>query len=95
MADGKERAKIHEMEKEFTKFLEEGRLRPAFHVFDKLINGDFYEYPTYFQNITGASLVSLPPLAFTCYVRLFQLLQHCESGISAEPLSRVVEHRRH
>jgi hypothetical protein len=37
------------------KFIGEGLWNAAFEVFDELLNGDFFPYPTYFRNITGLS----------------------------------------
>eukprot|EP01097_Dermamoeba_algensis_P000106 TRINITY_DN103_c0_g1_i1.p1 TRINITY_DN103_c0_g1~~TRINITY_DN103_c0_g1_i1.p1 ORF type:complete len:503 (-),score=105.44 TRINITY_DN103_c0_g1_i1:132-1640(-) len=53
MASGSEREVIRAYEKQIQKFITLQQWKEAFLVFDELMNGDFYPYGTYFQNITG------------------------------------------
>jgi len=37
------------------KFIEAGNMRDAFTTWDEMINGDIYEYPNYYHNVTGSN----------------------------------------
>eukprot|EP01130_Rhizamoeba_saxonica_P005865 TRINITY_DN2322_c0_g1_i2.p1 TRINITY_DN2322_c0_g1~~TRINITY_DN2322_c0_g1_i2.p1 ORF type:complete len:237 (-),score=22.01 TRINITY_DN2322_c0_g1_i2:62-772(-) len=54
IADINEANHIRMYEKYIHEALEQEYYLVAFHYFDQLINGDFFEYPTYFYNITGS-----------------------------------------
>lgn len=54
LASMEEKAVVeHRFEREFVAAVERREFTKAFHIFDELLNGDFYTYGTYFQNITG------------------------------------------
>eukprot|EP01125_Pyxidicula_operculata_P016417 TRINITY_DN5648_c0_g1_i1.p1 TRINITY_DN5648_c0_g1~~TRINITY_DN5648_c0_g1_i1.p1 ORF type:complete len:454 (-),score=97.58 TRINITY_DN5648_c0_g1_i1:85-1446(-) len=55
LADPAQRDVINSYEQKFTAALSKNDTVGAFRIFDELINGDFYPYPTYFYNITGTS----------------------------------------
>jgi len=55
LADENEVEEISNYEKTFVQLLDAGDYKGAFEVFDMLMNGDFYPYPTYFENITGTT----------------------------------------
>jgi vitellogenic carboxypeptidase-like protein len=57
MADRNEQAVIRAYEHNITAAIAAGDWKTAFGVFDALLNGDFFPYPTYFRNI---SFVVLP-----------------------------------
>lgn len=40
-------------ESKIADMIEASRWADAFYLFDEMLNGDFYPYPTYFRNITG------------------------------------------
>lgn len=53
MVDQTERKKFDLYESQIKKFLDSGDVIEAFHVFDEMLNGDFFPYPTYYANVTG------------------------------------------
>jgi len=53
MADRTEQNIIKGYERNITAAINAGDWRTAFTVFDALLNGDFFPFPTYFRNITG------------------------------------------
>jgi vitellogenic carboxypeptidase-like protein len=55
MADERESIVIKSYEVKMKYAFEKKEYLKAFHIFDELMNGDFYPYPTYFANITGTS----------------------------------------
>jgi len=55
LADENQRAVIQNYEKKIVAHINIGQFIPAFRLFDELMNGDFFPYPTYFTNITGTT----------------------------------------
>ena len=53
MADEVEREQFNVYEKEWKQKMEANDYVGAFRVFDEMLNGDFYPYPTYYANRTG------------------------------------------
>jgi len=53
LANDKERDVLLNYENQIVAYINAGRYTDAFSVFDEMMNGDFYPYPTYFTNITG------------------------------------------
>lgn len=53
MVDGNERAQFKKYEAGIQGHLKDGDTLAAFEVFDEMLNGDFYPYPTYYANVTG------------------------------------------
>jgi len=75
IADDNERKVIHEYEKKVIRAVKDKNYTLAFNLFDELLNGDFYPYPTYFYNVTGSNNyfnirdVVYPPNFYTAYVK--------------------------
>lgn len=46
---------MKEYESQINSLIQQQNWAGAFQVFDELLNGDFFPYPTYFRNITGLS----------------------------------------
>lgn len=55
MADSNEREQFRSYEAKMQELLKQGQSVKAFEVFDEMLNGDFYPYPTYYANVTGMS----------------------------------------
>lgn len=55
LANENEREVIADYENKIKTYISQNQLVDAFQLFDELINGDFYTYPTYYYNITGLS----------------------------------------
>lgn len=55
MADENEKAYIDNATQVGVDYMKKGDFYQAFLVFDELMNGDIYPYPTYFYNITGVT----------------------------------------
>eukprot|EP01121_Diplochlamys_sp_Union-15-3_P003123 TRINITY_DN1296_c0_g1_i1.p1 TRINITY_DN1296_c0_g1~~TRINITY_DN1296_c0_g1_i1.p1 ORF type:complete len:482 (-),score=105.44 TRINITY_DN1296_c0_g1_i1:24-1397(-) len=55
MADSNERKVIKQYEDKIKAAILAEQYEIAFYLFDEMINGDFYPYPTYFANITGTT----------------------------------------
>merc|ERR1719261_1924610 len=53
MVDTSERLQFHAYEDKIQNLLKSGDKIGAFKVFDEMLNGDFYPYPTYYANVTG------------------------------------------
>jgi vitellogenic carboxypeptidase-like protein len=53
MVDDSERKRFREYEARMQALLKDRKLVGAFEVFDEMLNGDFYPYPTYYANVTG------------------------------------------
>jgi len=53
LASVKEVQKVNEYERQFETAVRNKEYTRAFHIFDQLLNGDFWPYGTLFQNITG------------------------------------------
>lgn len=53
MVDTYERTQFHIYEDKIQTLLKSGDKIGAFKVFDEMLNGDFYPYPTYYANVTG------------------------------------------
>lgn len=74
MADHQERDVIKGYERRITHHIERQEWKLAFEVFDQLMNGDFFPYPTYFTNITGLTdyfnflSPNYPPNPFSKYL---------------------------
>jgi vitellogenic carboxypeptidase-like protein len=54
-ADENERKVLQAYEQKIVQHLKHQEYIPAFRVFDEMLNGDFFKYPTYFTNITGTT----------------------------------------
>lgn len=54
-ADENERVVLEKYEQKMLGFLRSQKFVEAFQVFDEMLNGDFWKYPTYFTNITGTT----------------------------------------
>ena len=73
MADEIQRDYIQKVSDEAVQCITQGDFRGAFNIFDMLMNGDLYPYPTYFYNITGSTdyyniLNTKEPAAYDYYV---------------------------
>jgi vitellogenic carboxypeptidase-like protein len=55
MVDESERDMFRQYEKNMQALLNQGNMVAAFEVFDEMLNGDFFPYPTYYANVTGMS----------------------------------------
>jgi len=55
LANENERQVIEDYETKIKAYITQNQLIDAFEVFDEMINGDFYKYPTYYFNISGLS----------------------------------------
>jgi len=53
MVNHDEKTVFEQYETKFKKYLDQGEPIKAFEVFDEMLNGDFYPYPTYYANVTG------------------------------------------
>jgi len=53
MLDQSERLQFDVYETKMKGYLESGDVVKAFGVFDEMLNGDFFPYPTYYANVTG------------------------------------------
>jgi vitellogenic carboxypeptidase-like protein len=54
-ADDRQVKVLKDYEHRIAKAIERKEWAAGFKVFDEMLNGDFYPYPTYFQNITGVT----------------------------------------
>ncbi len=54
-ADDRQVKVLKDYEHRILKAIEKNEWAAGFKVFDEMLNGDFYPYPTYFQNITGVT----------------------------------------
>jgi len=55
IADEEQANKIAEYERNIKSAIVSKKYVEAFNIFDRLLNGDFWPYPTYFYNITGSN----------------------------------------
>ena len=54
-ADENEKQVLQQYERKIVDLLHREEYIPAFRVFDEMLNGDFFRFPTYFTNITGTT----------------------------------------
>jgi len=55
LCDDREKAIITEYCRNTTALIKQNRMSEAFHVWDKMLNGDIWPYANYFHNITGSN----------------------------------------
>lgn len=85
-----ERETIRGYEERITALIGQQQWKAAFVVFDELLNGDFFPFPTYFRNITGLSDY-FNELSVSVKCLCLQLIPHfsLSAHICAQPVSGV------
>jgi len=98
LADENEVYILHEYEANLHSAIRNKDYVLAFDIFDELLNGDFYPYPTYFYNITGSANyfnirdVNYPPNPYPDYLTSADIRKRIHVGsVGYSPYNATVE----
>jgi len=96
-ADIAERTVLEAYENQIRTSIGEGDYMSAFHVFDEMLNGDFFPFATYFHNITGLTdyfnMLSpvYPPNPYPDWMNHYRLLLNAGNGLTFHQYNATVE----